>query len=184
METLNWKTDRIARVTPEQFYALIDRNRERINNAFPVTVSGCSDLRNTAKFLKEAVDNEIWNEQYYFYLRDNESGELIGYVVIKNIELDISICELAYFIDSDFEGKGIITKAVGNILDHCFGEMNMNKVAISTLKLNTASQKVALKHGFVQEGILRQEFKSGEGVLEDIVYFGLLKSEYRKNEKN
>ena len=38
------------------------------------------------------------------------------------------------------------------------------------------------KTWFSQEGILREEFKNEEGILEDIVYFGLLKSDY-KNEK-
>ena len=44
------------------------------------------------------------------------------------------------------------------------------------------SQKVATKNGFIQEGILREEFKNGEGKLEDIMYFGLIKSDY-KNER-
>lgn len=183
METLNWTTEGIANIKPEEFYGLIDRNRQRIIQTFPVTVSGCTTLEETTRFLKEAVDNEIWHESYYFYIRDNESNNLIGYVVIKNIELDAAVCELAYFIDYDFEGKGIITSAVGETLNFCFGEMEMNKVTISTLPSNIASQKIALKLGFVQEGILRQEFRSGEGKLEDVVYFGLLKDEYEKNER-
>lgn len=183
MKVLNWSTERIAKVKPEEFYNLIDRNRDRITQTFPITALGCTTLEDTITFLQEAVDNEIWNENYYFYLRDNESDILIGYVVIKNIEPDAAMCELAYFIDAAFEGKGIITTAVGNTLDFCFRELELNKVTISTLPSNIASQKIALKHGFVQEGILRQEFKSGEGKLEDVVYFGLLKEEYNKNEK-
>jgi ribosomal-protein-serine acetyltransferase len=56
----------------------------------------------------------------------------------------------------------------------------MNKVFICTSKINTASQRIATKHGFQQEGILREEFKSGDEMLEDIVYFGLLKSDYER----
>ena len=40
-----------------------------------------------------------------------------------------------------------------------------------------------LKHHFKQEGILRDEFKNGDGILEDVVYFGLLKSEYKTHER-
>lgn len=183
METLNWTIERIATIKPDEFYALVDRNRQRITQTFPITASACTTLKDTATFLQEAVDNEIWSENYYFYLRDNKCNALIGYIVVKNIEMDVLMCELAYFIDVAFEGKGIISSAIGNTLDFCFGEMGMNKVTISTLLLNIASQKVAIKHGFVQEGILRQEFKSGEGKLEDVVYFGLLKDEYKTNEK-
>ena len=183
MQTLSWTIEGISNIKPEEFYNLVDRNRQRIVQTFPITVSGCTTLKETVPFLKEAADNEIWHEGYYFYLRDSESNNLIGYVVVKNIELDAAVCELAYFIDKDYEGKGIITSAVGTTLNFCFGEMEMNKVTISTLPSNIASQKIALKLGFVQEGILRQEFRSGEGKLEDVVYFGLLKDEYEKHEK-
>jgi RimJ/RimL family protein N-acetyltransferase len=56
----------------------------------------------------------------------------------------------------------------------------MNKVYICTSKINLASQRIATKLGFQKEGILREEFKNGKAILEDIVYFGLLKSEYQK----
>jgi ribosomal-protein-serine acetyltransferase len=56
----------------------------------------------------------------------------------------------------------------------------MNKVYICTSKINAASQRIATKLGFQKEGILREEFKNGKAMLEDIVYFGLLKSEYQK----
>lgn len=99
--------------------------------------------------------------------------------MIKNIDYSLAKCELGYFIDIDFEGKGITSQAVKNVLDFCFGEIKMNKVTICTSLVNTASQRVATKHGFVQEGMLRQEFKNGKGQLEDILYFGLLKQDYK-----
>ncbi len=175
---MDWKTDRIANVKPEEFYALIDRNREHIRKSFPVTLSGCTTLAKTVSFLKQAVDNEMFEDNYYFYLRSLDTNMLIGYVVIKNIDTDINKCELAYFVDKDFEGRGIITKAIASVLEICFGELKMNKVCICASPVNLASQKVAQKHGFKQEGTLRQEFKNGHGVFEDLVYFGLLRSDY------
>jgi ribosomal-protein-serine acetyltransferase len=103
---------------------------------------------------------------------------LIGYICIKNVNKDILKCELAYFIDADFEGKGIISDAVSQTIDFCFNKLRMNKVYICTSKINKGSQRIALKHGFQEEGILREEFKNHEGILEDIVYFGLLKTDF------
>jgi ribosomal-protein-serine acetyltransferase len=105
---------------------------------------------------------------------------LIGYLGIKKIDYTISKCELFYFIDKNFEGKGIISRAVSDIVSICFKELKMNKIFICTSKINFGSQQIALKNGFVQEGTLREEFKNGEGVLEDINYYGLLKSDYEK----
>ena len=129
------------------------------------------------------IENEKNKENYYFYIRNSETKNLIGYVCIKNIDTKISKCELAYFIDAAFEGKGIISKVVSQTIAFCFEDVMMNKVFICTSKINYASQRIALKNGFQQEGILREEFKNGEGILEDILYFGLLKSDYNSNEK-
>ena len=178
--TAPWKIETIAQILPEEFYDLIDRNREHICKTFPVTLRGCIDLESTKNFISQAIDNQIWTENYYFYVRDTKCSNLIGYVVVKNINTDIAKCELGYFVDKDFEGKGIISSALGNVLAYCFGDLRRNKVYISTSLTNIASQSVALKHGFIQEGILRDEFRNGEGKLEDIVYFGLLKKDYKK----
>jgi len=124
-------------------------------------------------FLKEKTG-------YYFYVRSIETNNLIGYIGIKKIDYHISKCELFYFIDKEFEGKGIISKAVSEVINLCFNELKMNKIFICTSKVNFASQQIALKNDFVLEGTLREEFKSFEGELEDINYYGLLKSGYEK----
>ncbi|MES2487502.1 MAG: GNAT family protein [Bacteroidota bacterium] len=173
-----WKTDSIAQILPEEFYELIERNRQHIAKTFPGTLGNCKDFPATVAFLLQAAENQENATYYYFYLRDSTSQKLIGYLVIKNIDRHINKCEFGYFIDKDFEGRGITTQLVANTLAFCFDTLGMNKVYICTSTINTASQKVALKNGFVQEGVLRREFKNGQGILEDIVYFGLLKSDY------
>jgi ribosomal-protein-serine acetyltransferase len=183
METITWTTNSVHNIRPDEFYNLISRNAEHIEKTFPVTLSGCLTLEKTIGFIALAIAGQLRKDTFYYYLRDNETDTLIGYLCIKNINRSLGKCELAYFVDKDFEGRGIITRAVANALSVCFNRLGMNKVYICTSPENMASQKVALKHGFRQEGILRSEFKNGQGGLEDIFYFGLLKSDYTKNEK-
>lgn len=184
MEFTNWRTDRIEKILPEEFFKLIDRNREHIRKTFPVTAFANSDREKTEQFLINALETEKKREGYYFYLRSTETTELIGYVVIKNIDNKVRKCELAYFIDMDYEGKGITSKAVADTVALCFNELGMNKVYISTSPVNIASQRIAEKNGFINEGLLREEFRNGYGQFEDIIYYGLLKSDYsNKNER-
>lgn len=178
MKFENWKIESIGNILPEEFFKLIMKNKNHIEKTFPVTVSNCLDLDKTISFIATNIEKEAKKEGYYFYIRNIETNILIGYVCIKNVKQDILKCELAYFIDTDFEGKGIISKAVSQTIDFNFNELKMNKVYICTSKINKGSQRIALKHRFQEEGILREEFKNHEGVLEDIVYFGLLKSDY------
>ena len=176
----NWKLEKIHNIQFKEFFELIDNNRNRIIKTFPVTVSNCIDLKTTEVFITKNIQIEEERTGYYFYIRNIETNNLIGYIGIKKIDYSISKCELLYFIDANFEGKGIISNAVSQIINFCFKELKMNKIFICTSKINFASQQIALKNGFVLEGTLREEFKNFERVLEDINYYGLLKSDYEK----
>lgn len=178
----NWVIDRIDAVLPQEFYNLVQSNREHIRKTFPVTLSACEDLQRTAQFLLDASNKEKTGDGFHFFIRNCESDKLMGYICIKKIDKNIMKCELAYFIDRQFEGMGIISLAVEDILAICFSALNMNKVFICTSLENIGSQKIAVKNGFKHEGILRQEFKNGDGILEDINYYGLLKAEYNERE--
>lgn len=179
MKFNNWKLDKIETIRFEEFFDLIENNRNRIKKTFPVTVSNCINLKATEEFIANNIKIEKEKTGYYFYVRNLETNKLIGYLGIKKIDYNISKCEIFYFIDKDFEGKGIVSKAVSEIISFCFKELKMNKIFICTSKNNFGSQQIALKNGFIQEGTLREEFKNFEGVLEDINYYGLLKSDYK-----
>lgn len=183
MSFTDWKTDRIEDILSEEFYKLIDKNRNHISQTFPVTLVNSDSLKKAKDFISFAIDKEKNKEGYYFYARDLKTNSLIGYLCIKSIDFRISKCELGYFIDEDFQGKGITSKMVSDTLDFCFNELLMNKVFICTSEINLASQRIALKHNFKQEGILRDEFRNGDGQLQNSVYFGLLKSEYNQHER-
>lgn len=183
MSFTDWKTDRIEHILPEEFYKLIDKNRNHIGKTFPVTLANSDSLKKAEDFLAVSLDKEKNKEGYYFYARDTTTNALIGYLCVKTIDYHISKCELGYFIDEDFQGKGITSKMVSDALDFCFNELMLNKVFICTSEINLASQRIALKHNFKQEGILRDEFRNGDGELQNTVYFGLLKSEYIKDER-
>ena len=179
MKFTNWKIDNLENISSEEFFVLIDRNKERLKNTFPVTLSHCLTHEATIVFLKFNEGKESKKENYFFYVRNLETNKLIGYIGIKKIDLQVSKCELFYFIDKDFEGKGITSTVVLQTIDFCFKDLKMNKIFICTSKINFASQQIAIKNGFLQEGILREEFKNGDGILEDIIYFGLLKKDYK-----
>ena len=180
MKFNNWKLDKIENIHFKEFFDLIENNRNRIIKTFPVTVSNCVDLKATEEFISKNIQIEVEKSGYYFYVRNIETNNLIGYIGIKKIDYHISKCELFYFIDNHFEGKGIISKAISKVIGFCFNELKMNKIFICTSKINFGSQQIALKNGFVLEGTLREEFKNHEGVLEDVNYYGLLKSDYEK----
>ena len=183
MSFTDWKIDRIEHVSAEEFFKLVDKNRNHIEKTFPVTLANSDSLKKAEVFMAVNLAKEKNNEGFYFFARDIKTNDLIGYLCVKTIDYRISKCELGYFTDEDFQGKGITSKMVSDALEFCFNELKMNKVFICTSEINFASQRIALKHNFIQEGILRDEFRNGDGELQNTVYFGLLKSEYKYNER-
>ncbi len=106
MSFTDWKTNRIENILPEEFYKLIDKNRNHIEKTFPVTLANCDTLQKTQGFISFNFDKEKKKEGFYFFARDTKTNSLIGYLCVKTIDYRISKCEFGYFVDEDYQGKG------------------------------------------------------------------------------
>jgi ribosomal-protein-serine acetyltransferase len=102
---------------------------------------------------------------------------------IKSIDWNIPKAELGFFIDENYEGKGIISIAVSKVVEHCFETLKMKKLFLRTHEKNIGSRKVAEKNGFTVEGIIRSDYKTTRGVIVDLMYYGLLESEYNTQQQ-
>ena len=157
-----------------QLLALIERNRVRLRDYFPVTSGTITNLGTaynyTDKQLKQALDKE----QYLFVLAD-DNHDLKGLFFIKNIDWRVPKGELAYFIDTKLEGRGIMTRTMAEIVNYSFHTLGMNKLFLLTGIDNIPSRRIAEKNGFEVEGILRKNFKITSGELVDMVYYGKLR---------
>ncbi len=159
----------------EELYNLIEKNRERLIMYFPKTSAGIIDLETAKKFAKQKVKQALEREQYCFVIAKKSEAELIGMVMVKNIDWTIPKGELAYFIDENYEGIGITSNAVKWVVEYCFEQLEMEKLYIKFNPENAGSKKVAIKNGFEKEGLLKREFRTGKGELTDVERYGLLR---------
>ncbi len=158
-----------------QFLTLIDRNRVRLRDYFPVTSREITDLKTCKNYIKQKTAEANKREHYSFVIED-ENKRLQGLFILKNLDWWVPKCELAYFIDKDMEGKGIMTRGLSALIKYCFDTLKMNKLFILTSTDNYASRKIAEKNGFKIEGILRQNYRIPSGLV-DNVHYGLLRGE-------
>ena len=100
--------------------------------------------------------------------------EITGSIILKNIDWHLEKCEVGYFIDKSYKGKGIISKVLFIITDHCFHELKLHKIFLRIAEDNFSNIHVAKENCFVKEGILRQDFKVSEGKWIDVDYCGLI----------
>ena len=158
------------------FYELIEKNRERLTMYFPKTLKHIRDLDSTKIFIELKINEATRKDGYWFLVISKKDDQFIGSLVIKDLDLTVPKCELAYFIDGDFESKGITSKATQWLINHCFDELKMEKIILRINPANEPSRRVALKNGFTKEGYMKKEYRNGYGELTDVEHYGLAKN--------
>lgn len=87
--------------------------------------------------------------------------------------------EIGYWIGRPFWGQGYCTLALRIFLAFCFSQLGLHRVYAHHFARNPASGRVLAKAGLRPEGVLREHIlKSGR--YQDVIYFGLLQSEYER----
>jgi len=87
------------------------------------------------------------------------------------------IGEVGYELSSDHWGKGFTTEALKAVVDYGFKELGLVRVQLTTRLENTASVRVALKAGFMEEGVLRCfEFDQAREKWQDVRMLSIIRA--------
>lgn len=159
----------------DAFYDLIQKNKDRLADYFPVTLEKTATPDITAESIK-MYQVLLEKGELYTLLVENDEAKIIGLVFIKNIDPKTRKCELGYFIDKDEEGKGIMNKAIKETINIAFNDLGLNKIYCRIGIDNIKSNNLVLRNGFKLEGVLREDHMKSDGTLIDLNYYGLLKS--------
>lgn len=158
----------------EEIFAFIDRSRDYlrewlgwVDHTTTVEQTRAFAAMNLEKFAKdEALDTAI------IY-----NGQFVGKVSINTINRSLKKCEIGYFLDEEFQGEGIMTRAVKGIIDIAFNEYKLEKVEIRAAVENSKSRQIAERLGFMHEGTIRQAEWLYNHYVDHAVY-GLLANEW------
>lgn len=110
-----------------------------------------------------------------FVIRRKEDNLIVGYALIR-LDFKSEIFELRRFIISH-KGVGYGKEALNALLKYAFEEMNINRFWLDVYPDNVIGIKLYEGIGMHRDGVLRQNYKSERGYLDQIVY-SMLKSEY------
>lgn len=156
------------------FFTLIQENKERLNDFFAGTVTKTNTLEDTQAYCKE-ISKRIQDCAYYPYsIKEKVSGDFIGFIDVKNIDWEVPKAELGAFIDVNSEGKGIITHHLTYLIDLIVQEHGFKKLLCRIASENKRSIQVALNCGFEYEGTIRRDYRTTNGRLVDLNYYGKL----------
>ncbi len=160
------------------FYDLFQANRTLLIDNFPKTDRALASKEKAEQYVRQSICDWLFHRDFVFGIWDNESAQLVGFIRIFQIDWDVPKAELAYFLDKDSSGKGIMTEALYAVVQMAFEKMGIVKLYIRTATDNYGSQRVARKLGFRREGDFREDFRTPTGDLVDTMVFGLMAQEF------
>lgn len=156
------------------FFKLIQTNRSRLEDFFAGTVNKTGDLEATKNHCLK-IETMIQEKTYFpFLLFDKPNKNAIGLIDFKNVDWNVPKAEVGAFIDHDYEGKGIISKAGSRLMNELVNHYGFKKIYCRAAVENTRSIATILNYGFELEGTLRRDYKTTDGRLIDLNYYGKL----------
>ena len=107
-----------------------------------------------------------------------EGDRLIGYCVVKGVDMRQRQCEIGIIIgESEYWGRGIAPDVIKELLRYCFKKLKLHRVAATVVRGNIRSSRLFESLGFAYEGTLRDAMISN-GELVDLLYYSILEHEY------
>jgi RimJ/RimL family protein N-acetyltransferase len=156
------------------FYTLIQSNKSRLEDFFAGTIARTETLESTQAYCK-VIEKRIAQKEYYPYLIvDNETKDPVGLIDVKNIDWNIPKGELGAFIDAKYEGKGLVTHFINEVILNIVESHKFKKLYCRVSPHNERSVRVVERLGFELEGKLRRDYKTTKGELVDLNYYGRL----------
>ena len=133
-----------------------------------------ADARN---YLTGQEEARLRGEELHFALADpRDPSVVLGGGSLYEIDLGVGRTAVGYWLAPEARGRGVATAAVRLIARWAFAELGMARLELTCGPDNEASQRVALRCGFVREGVLRSHMPF-KGTRRDTVVFSLLPQE-------
>ena len=155
----------------ETLLALIERNRER-----HLEIPQLFSLEEAREFIRR--DLLLFAENQGLGAGIWHCGKLAGSVRYHEIDRTNRSVELGYWLGSEFEGKGLMTKVCRVLIAHAFEKLELNRIVIVCDTENPKSRAVAERLGFTGEGVLRQSEWLKDKFIDQAIY-SLLAEEWR-----
>lgn len=158
-----------------EVFALVDRNREHLRR-WLIWVDRSDSPEVTRQFIKdsrrryenkEAMSAGIWY-----------NGQLAGAIGIVQYDWYNRKMEIGYWVSTDRQGKGIITRSVAAMIEDAFQNLGLNRVEIQCATENLRSRAVPERLGFKRDGVMRESSLLNNEFVDKVIY-SMLASEWK-----
>jgi len=136
-----------------------------------------ASLDDTHGFIQEMLDRYAKRQSFRWGITRPDENSVIGTCSFHYFGPGYHRVETGYDLNRAFWGQGIMTEAMGAVLDFGFHDLALHRIEAVIDDANVRSKKLLLKLGFQYEGNLRQRYQMGDQFADEY-YYGLLKEEW------
>lgn len=130
------------------------------------------------KSLLEDWSKEYEKDNYYQWgIELKAIGEVIGTISVVGLKEEIDMVHIGYCIGQAWWHQGVMTEALGAIIDFFFTEVRCNRIESRHDVNNPHSGEVMKKCGMKLEGMKRSADINNQGIC-DVVEYAILKCDY------
>ena len=163
----------VRRSHAEDFYRLLDRNREYVGQWMP-WVKTVTEPRATLSWVMRCQRQLSAGQGFHLTLLLH--GAVVGTVGLLDIDWENRSTELGYWLGQDAQGQGLMTAACAVVIRHVFDDLELHRIQVRCATENSRSRGIPERLGFRQEGVLR-DAEQLEGRFVDHAVYGLLSGE-------
>jgi ribosomal-protein-serine acetyltransferase len=167
--------DDIALVLAEERHALamtelIVRNQDRLARWEPWAEQPAT-LEGTRAYILAALEDFVRGRQISTIIAVDGGQRFVGRCGIR-INPYAASGDIGYWIDAEYEGRGITSRSAGALVTSVFTELGLRKVELRTSIANVRSRALAERLGFAYEGILPAGLRFSNRA-DDVALYGL-----------
>jgi ribosomal-protein-serine acetyltransferase len=149
--------EQISLVLAEERHAqamtqLIVRNHARLARWEPWAEQPAT-LDGTRAYIRAALEDFVRGRQISTIITLDHGRQFIGRCGMR-INPYAGSGDIGYWIDGDYEGRGITTRAARALVSSVISELGLKKIDLRTSVENTRSRALAERLGFAFEGVL------------------------------
>jgi ribosomal-protein-serine acetyltransferase len=183
-------------------FQLVERNRSRLRpwihpSALPETITAARKLTIEAFFnsLANSMDAIL---KYYDYFQELDhyiplsfptmemgiwlNDSLVGEIMLGRLQDSYSAAEFGYWLDSESEGQGIITRCVSGLMDFAIDNIGTSRFIIGCAVDNHRSRAIPERLGYRLQAIVPGGEIVGDYIYDRAIY-EMRSAEWRERDK-
>ena len=146
---------------PALFLAHADPETQKYRVAGPH-----KDVAETERYIRDTLARGL------AWAITDDGDQALGRIALRIPRAGVG--EFGIFLRREAQGRGLASKAVKLVEAHAFGALGLHRLSAAIDPDNSASISLFLRAGFQREGLLRQHWRTHQG-LRDAVIMGKLR---------